>query len=59
MNDRILTVPEVAKMLKLSKAKVYAMVQRSEIPHIRLERNVRIWEKDLLKYLEKQTIRSR
>jgi len=57
MNDRILTIPEVAEYLKVSKAKVYLMVQRREIPYIRLERNVRIWESDLIKWLEKQTIK--
>lgn len=59
MIDRILTIPEVADYLKLSKAKVYLMVQRGEIPYIRLERNVRIRESDLMKWLEKQIVPTR
>lgn len=57
MTDRILTIPQVAEFLQVSKAKVYFMVQRGEIPYIRLERNVRIWESDLLAWLEKNTVR--
>jgi excisionase family DNA binding protein len=59
LNDKILTIPEVADYLKLSKAKVYMMVQRGEIPYIRLERNVRIRESDLMKWLEKQIVPTR
>lgn len=57
MNDKILTIPEVAEYLKVSKAKIYLMVQRGEIPYIRLDRNVRIKESDLMKWLDKQTIK--
>ena len=56
MNDKIMTVPQVAEYLQLSKAKVYMMVARSEIPYIRLARNVRIRESDLIKWLERQLI---
>jgi excisionase family DNA binding protein len=45
--DRITTVPEVADYLKISKAKIYYMMQREEIPHARIGRNVRIRETDL------------
>ena len=58
MDDKILTIPEVAEILKISKAKLYALVAKNEIPHIRLDRNVRIWEKDLVRWLEKQTIQN-
>ncbi len=51
--DEIMTVPEVAKYLKMSKAKLYYLIQRKEIPHIRIGRNVRIRESDLTKWLEK------
>jgi excisionase family DNA binding protein len=59
MNDKILTIPEVAAYLQVSKAKIYLMVQRGEIPYIRLDRNVRIRESDLLKWLDKQTVTKR
>jgi excisionase family DNA binding protein len=58
MNDRILTIPQVAEYLQVSKAKIYLLVQKGEIPYIRLERNVRIWESELLKWLEKQTVKT-
>jgi excisionase family DNA binding protein len=53
MNEKIFTIPEVAEYLKLSKSKVYRMVQMGMIPHIRIGRNVRIMESDLMKWLEK------
>jgi excisionase family DNA binding protein len=56
MDDRIMTVPEVASYLKVSKAKLYLLISRNQIPYIRLDRNVRIRESDLLKWLEKQTV---
>ena len=51
--DRILTIPEVALYLKISKSKIYYLVKRKEIPHVRIGRNVRIKEGDLVKWLEK------
>lgn len=50
-----MTVPEVADMLKISKAKIYILAQKKKIPHIKIDRNIRIRESDLLKWLEKQT----
>ena len=54
MNDQILTIPEVAAYLKVSKSKIYYLVQRNEIPYIRLGRNVRILESDLAAWLQMQ-----
>ncbi len=51
--DRILTAPEVAEYLKISKAKIYYLINRRELPHIRLGRNVRILEGDLIEWLKK------
>jgi excisionase family DNA binding protein len=51
-DDTIMTIPEVANYLKVSKAKMYYLVSRKQIPHIRLGRNVRIRKADLLKWLE-------
>jgi excisionase family DNA binding protein len=50
--NEILTIPEVARYLKLSKSKVYGLVATGEIPHIRIGRNVRIREADLDKWIE-------
>jgi excisionase family DNA binding protein len=56
MIDQIFTIPEVAVYLKLSKSKVYFLVQSGQIPHIKLGRNVRIREKDLIKWLEQNEV---
>jgi excisionase family DNA binding protein len=55
-SDEILTVPEVAEYLKMSKAKVYLLVQKGEIPHIKLGRNVRIKLTDLNEWLNSRYI---
>ncbi len=52
--ETIMTVPQVAEYLQLSKSKVYYLIQRREIPYIKIGRNVRIKESDLLKWLEKR-----
>lgn len=52
--DEILTVPEVSKILKISKSKIYLLIQRKELPHIKIQRNVRIRRSDLEKWLERR-----
>jgi excisionase family DNA binding protein len=52
MNEIVYTIPEVAQFLKISKSKVYYLVKRNEIPHIRIQRNVRILQSDLLAWLK-------
>jgi excisionase family DNA binding protein len=54
--DRIMTVPEVATYLQMSKSKVYYLIQRKEMPHIKIGRNVRIRQSDLEKWLAKMCI---
>ncbi len=51
--DEIMTIPEVARYLKISKSKIYYLVQKKQIPHIRLGRNVRIKGTELLDWIEK------
>ncbi len=51
--EAILTIPEVARYLKISKSKIYYLVQRREIPHVKIGRNVRIKESELTKWLDK------
>ena len=45
--DTFYTVPEVARLLKLSRSKVYLLVTQKKIPYIRIGRNVRIRQSDL------------
>ena len=51
--EEIYTIPEVARYLKLSKSKVYYLVQSGEIPHLKIGRNVRIRGADLLKWMDR------
>ena len=52
--DPIYTVPEIARYLKMSKSKIYYLIQRNKFPHIRIQKNVRVRHSDLLKWLELQ-----
>ena len=52
--DPILTVPQVAKYLQISRAKAYCMVSRKQLPHFRIQQNIRIRMSDLRKWLEHQ-----
>ena len=56
MDDKIYTIPEVASYLKMSRSKVYCLVQTRKIPHIKINRNVRIRETDLKKWIEKNVV---
>ncbi len=53
-SDKVFIIPEVAAYLKISKSKIYYLVSRKEIPHLKSGRNVRIRESDLQKWLEHQ-----
>ncbi len=55
LEDPILTIPEVARYLKMSKSKIYRLLSKNEIPHIKIGRNVRIRQIDLRIWVEKQT----
>ena len=50
--ETIYTVPEVAEYLKISKSKLYRLVQTGRLPHIKIGRNVRILESDLREWME-------
>lgn len=56
MIENIYTIPEVAEYLKISKSKVYALVQQGKITHVRIGKNVRIRETDLKKWIEKNAV---
>jgi excisionase family DNA binding protein len=50
--SELLTVPEVAKLLKLSVTFVWREVRAGTLPTIRLGRSVRVTRADLDSYLE-------
>lgn len=49
--EEIMTIPEVARYLKLSKSKIYNLVQAGKIPYLKIGRNVRIRESDLKQWI--------
>lgn len=55
MNDEILTVPEVAKMLKVAEKTVYTMAQRGEIPRFKVRGQWRFRRSDIDLWIEEQT----
>jgi len=52
--DEILTIPEVARYLKISKSKIYLLVTTKQIPYIRIGKNVRVRRADLERWLDSQ-----
>jgi excisionase family DNA binding protein len=54
VGDKIFTVPEVAAFLKISRSKIYYLISRKEIPHLKIGRNVRIRQTDLQKWMDNQ-----
>ncbi len=53
--DQNLTVPEAARYLRLSKAQLYAMIQRKEIPHVRIsEKRIILRMRDLHAWLDQR-----
>jgi excisionase family DNA binding protein len=49
--DRLLTAGDVASRLNISKAKAYQLLQRGEIPCIRMDRTTRVRLADLEAYI--------
>jgi excisionase family DNA binding protein len=49
--ERLLTVREVAARLGVCRATVYAMVERGELPHVRISGAVRVHPTDLMAFV--------
>ncbi len=52
----LLRIPEVARMLSLSRSRVYEMTQTGEMPHVRMGKSVRVPHSALLRYIELRTV---
>lgn len=50
-DDRLLTVPEAAKMLRVSRGLIYVMIQAGELPSITFRRVRRIRLSDLQRFI--------
>ncbi len=53
ISNKLLTVNEVADILRVSNMTVYRLVKGGQIPAIRVGKNYRIKESDVNKYLTK------
>lgn len=53
MSNKLLTVNEVAKILRVSNMTVYRLVKSKQIPAIRVGKNYRIKEDDVETYLSR------
>jgi excisionase family DNA binding protein len=52
-NDKVMTVSDVATYLKISKSKIYYLINQRKLPYVRIQRNVRVLESDLILWLDK------
>jgi excisionase family DNA binding protein len=48
---RLLTAPDVARILNISKGAAYQLIQQGKLPCIRINRNVRVKPEDLEKFI--------
>ena len=51
IETRLLTAPEVARILNISKGAAYKLIQLRQIPSVRINRNVRVRPEDLDDYI--------
>lgn len=56
MSEQLLTVNEVAELLRVSSMTVYRLVRRGELPAVRVGRNYRVRSSALDAYLDAQVI---
>ena len=52
--DRLLRVREVAEQLGVCNATVYRLVERAELPHVRMVNSIRIRPDDLRVFLQRE-----
>jgi excisionase family DNA binding protein len=53
---RLLTVAEVASVMRVSRMTVYRLIRRAQLKAIRVGRNYRVRQVDLDSYLESQAV---
>ena len=59
MQDEILTVPEVAQLLKVAEKTVYSMAQKGQLPAFKVGGQWRFKRADLDQWIEQQKAASR
>jgi excisionase family DNA binding protein len=54
--SRLLTVAEVANVMRVSRMTVYRLIRRGQLKAIRVGRNYRVRDDDLNGYLQEQSV---
>ncbi len=54
VEERLLTGMDVARRLGISKTKAYLLLQRGDIPSVKLDRNVRVRQQDVEEYIRRK-----
>ena len=52
-SEKLLTAPEIAIVLNISKAKAYQLIQRGEIPAVQFDRTTRVRRQDLDEFIRR------
>jgi excisionase family DNA binding protein len=55
MEEKIMTIPEVAEFLKMSKSKVYGLAKMGKIPTVKIGKNVRGKESEFVKWINRNS----
>lgn len=50
----LLTVEQVAEYLQIGRSKAYELVNMKDFPSLRLGKNIRVFENELINWLENQ-----
>lgn len=56
VGEPLLTVREVAAMMRVSNMTVYRLIKSGQLPAVRVGKNFRIRESDMNKYLEDRAV---
>ena len=54
--DRLLTVAEVASIMRVSNMTVYRLIKGADLPALRVGKNYRIRESDVDRYLSERSV---
>lgn len=54
--SRLLTVAEVASVMRVSRMTVYRLIRRGQLTAIKVGRNYRVRERDLAAYLDRSSV---
>jgi excisionase family DNA binding protein len=52
--DELMTVPEIADLLRLNRQTIYNWIDAGTLPHVQAGRRVRVWRADLLAFAREE-----